>query len=261
MIECQQADAAQAEPADDDRVATDPWRSKPRNASPETLRLYAADWTAFETWCAGTARNPLPADPDTVAAFLAEAAQSLSSGSLGRRASAIGARHRQHGFASPVVDRAVKAVLSAARQNAAPRPGLGPAPAQLIRMAAACRGDLIGLRDRALLLLLAAGGLGPSALVGLDVEHIRFSATEAELTLNAAGEQIGRLTIPNASNPSICPVHALHDWLLTSDTRFGPIFRKIDRWGNLEHCRLSPGAVRRIVVRLTPRRSRKFAVA
>jgi hypothetical protein len=34
-------------------------------ASPETLRLYAADWTSFETWCAtaGQARCQLMRPP------------------------------------------------------------------------------------------------------------------------------------------------------------------------------------------------------
>jgi len=50
------------------------------------------------------------------------------------------------------------------------RPAAAPPeqPAALIRMAVRCPRDLAGLRDRALL-LLAAGGLGRAALVGLDV--------------------------------------------------------------------------------------------
>ena len=34
-----------------------------------------------------------------------------------------------------------------------------------------------------------------------------------------------------------------------SDTRFGPVFRKVDRWGNVEHRALGPDAVRRILAR------------
>jgi hypothetical protein len=43
----------------------------PRRHAPETARLYAADWTAFASWCADTGRSALPAAPATVAAFLA----------------------------------------------------------------------------------------------------------------------------------------------------------------------------------------------
>jgi hypothetical protein len=58
-------------------------------AAAETLRLYVRDWTAFETWCAAMRRTPLPADPAAVAAFLTEAAPSLSAGTLARRVSAV----------------------------------------------------------------------------------------------------------------------------------------------------------------------------
>ena len=40
------------------------------------------------------------------------------------------------------------------------------------------------------------------------------------------------------------------DWLDGSNTRFGPVFRKTDRWGTIEHDRLGTDAIRRI---LTPR--------
>lgn len=212
-----------ASAADHRRAGIDPLRPG-RHAAPETLRLYAADWTAFETWCAAAGRTALPADAATVTAFLTDGATILGAGALARRASAIGARHRQRSFISPTLDPTVKAVLRAARHNASPRRGLGPAPAQLMRMAAACRGDLTGLRDRALLLLLAAGGLGPSALVGLDVEHIRFVASMAELTLSGAAGGVGRLTVSCGADLSVCPVQALRDWLHTSDTQPGPLF-------------------------------------
>jgi hypothetical protein len=238
-----------------------------RSASAATLRLYARDWTAFETWCAATGRTALPADPATVAAFLSEAAPRLSAGALARRTSAIAARHRQRGFAVPTGDRTVKAVLHAARCNAAPRRARPPTPAQLLRLATACGGDLTGVRDHALL-LLAAAGLGPAALVNLDAEHIRLTATAAELTLNAEGEgarargdAVSHRSIACDADRSRCPVQALRDWLRISDTQFGPVFRKIDRWGNIEHRRFSVAAVRQIIRRRTRRRARRAGKA
>jgi site-specific recombinase XerC len=236
-------------------------RSPVRPAGAETRRLYARDWISFETWCAAMQRTPLPASAATVAAFLTEAAPSLSAGALARRASAIAARHRARGFAAPTRDRAVKAVLRTARRNAAPRRAAQPTPAQLTRLAGACGGDLTGLRDRALLLLMAASGLGPATLVGLDVEHIRFTATAAEVIFDADGDRVGHLAIPCDADRSRCPVQALRDWLQISDTRFGPVFRKIDRWGNVEHRRFSIAAVRQIVRRRTRRRARRAGKA
>jgi site-specific recombinase XerC len=237
-------------------IGPDPPPPPVRPAAAETLRLYALDWTSFETWCAAAGLTPLPATAATVVAFLTEAAPALSAGTLARRASAIAARHRQRGFAVPTLDRTVKALLRTARRNAAPRRTLGPAPAQLMGLAGGCGGDPTGVRDRALL-LLAASGLGPAALVGLDVEHIHLTATAAELTLDPAGDWVGRLAIPCDADRSRCPVQALRDWLQMSDTRFGPVFRKIDRWGNIEHRRFGVAAVRHIVRRRTPRRARR----
>jgi site-specific recombinase XerC len=231
-----------------------------RPGNPETRRLYVRDWTAFTTWCAVTGQTPLPAGAATIAAFLAAAAPGLSAGTLARRVSAIAARHRQHGFGAPTRDRMVKAVLHAARRRGTARHKPPPAPAQLMRLAGACGGDLTGLRDRALL-LLAASGLGPAALVGLDVEHVGFTATAAELLCDAAGRGVGRLILRCDADRGRCPVQALRDWLQISDTRFGPVFRKIDRWGNIEHHRFAVGAIRQIVRRRTRRRTRRAGKA
>ena len=117
-------------------------------------------------------------------------------------------------------------------------------------MAAACPGDFSGVRDRALL-LLAAAGLGRAALVGLDAEHVRFTATTVDLAIHKAGPDPNSrrtLTIPHGATLATCPVQALRRWLDLSDTRFGPVFRKIDRWGTIEHRRLGTDALRRIFV-------------
>jgi hypothetical protein len=52
-------------------------------------------------------------------------------------------------------------------------------------------------------------------------------------------------------------VQALRAWLDSSATRFGPVFRKIDRWGSIEHHRLGTDAVRRILARRALRRGRR----
>ena len=174
-----------------------------------------------------------------------------------RSAAAIAAKHRQVGLASPAADPAVTAILHAARRSATPRRPPPEQPAALIRMAVRCPRDLAGLRDRALL-LLAAGGLGCAALVGLDVEHIRFTATAAEFRpRNAGAGRAEPIIVHRGASLAVCPVQALRDWPDSSDTKFGPVFRKIDRWGTVEHRRLGTDAIRRILARRTPRRGRR----
>jgi len=220
------------------------------------LRLYASGWAAFVAWCRAARVAPLPAEPQTVAAYLATLSH-LSPGTAARRLAAISDQHRRAGFPIPTTAPGVRTALRDARRTAPPRRKPLPAPALLLRMAASCPRDLAGLRDRALLLLLAEANLNRSTLTGLQAEHVRFTASGVEVRTEDAGSAPRHLfTIPREPDHATCPVRALEDWLRTSDTAFGPVFRKIDRWGNLEHHRLGPDAVRRILIRRALRRLR-----
>ena len=222
---------------------------------PETRRLYAADWAAFALWCRTGEQTALPADAATLAAYLQDQAVRLGPGALARRLAAIVDQHRRHGLQAPARDSIVRAVLREARRTARPRRRPAPSAAQLTRMAGACPGDLAGLRDRALL-LLAAAGLGRSALVGLDVEHVDFDNLGVALQIVAVDGATQSVRVPRAAERRLCPARVLEDWLRSSETRFGPVFRKIDRWGNLEHQRLGTDALRRILARRSLRRLR-----
>ena len=224
----------------------------------QTERLYAGDWAAFADWACATGQPALPAAAETIAAYLEALAGRLGPGSLGRRLAAIGHHHRQQGLPAP----SPGAVRTARRRHSnapqadtylpqarrRPRPRSVPSPQRLVRLTERCPGDLAGLRDRALL-LLAAAGLDRKTLVGLDVEQLRFGPDAMELRCGDGTRRIGRSAIA-------CPVRAVADWLEVSDTRFGPVFRKVDRWGNVEHHRLGADALRRIVLRRTPRREK-----
>ncbi len=142
-------------------------------------------------WCRRHGAQTLPAAPGQVVAYLATLTgpgrpDGLGPGALARRVAALGDMHRRHGHTPPGADPAVRALLLALRtaspaaRDRAPssRRGAPPSPAQHARRAAACPGDLAGLRDRALLLLLAAG-LGAEDLLGLDREHVRLADTGA----------------------------------------------------------------------------------
>ncbi len=231
----------------------------------ETQRLYAADWAGFVAWCQAQRHGSLPAPPDVVALYLAGLSGILSSGALSRRASAIADRHRRAGHASPCAEEAVRDVLRAVRGSAAPRLGARrsssvdaltaflrgdaqrtpAAAARLVRMAVRCPGDLAGLRDRALL-LLAAAGVGGEQLLALDHEHVHLGHGQTWLVLPGRQGR-GDTAIVLARQPGVaCPVQALDAWLHASDTRFGPVFRKVDRWSNVEHARLRADGLRRI---------------
>ena len=108
-------------------------------------------------------------------------------------------------------------------------------------MAGRCPRDLRGMRDRAVLLLLAAG-LSRRVVVGLHAERLR----SAEDGVRVAGTAIW---VPPGARHDLCPVRALEEWLRASATRYGPVFRKVTRWGTVEPQALGVDAVRVILVR------------
>ena len=120
---------------------------------------------------------------------------------------------------------------------------------------------------------------GLAALLGLTVEQLHFTpdGVALDLPVEAPAEPVPptdppaspaaprrdgaaptrRVTIPRGARPGWCPVQALRDWLDTSHTLFGPVFRKVDRWGNVEHRGLGRDALRRIIACRSARRPRR----
>ena len=232
--------------------------AEPRALSDRTLLFYARDWAAFRTWCHRANLSPLPAELATLVAYVTDVSARHSPGAVARTLAAIADQHRRHGMIAPVTDPALKAVLRAARRTATPRRDPPPSPEQLARMIAACPGDLAGLRDRAMLSVMAATGLGRATLLSLDAEQIRISSSCCNLHM---GEDDERHVFRLVRDPDLrrCPVQALEHWLRVSETSFGAVFRKVDRWGTIDHHRLGHDAIRRIFLRRMPSRLRPSA--
>lgn len=236
-------------------------------SSPATLRAYRTDWAGFRDWCRAEKRAPLPADPHAVAAHIEALAPTHGGAALRRRVAAIGFHHRLSEAAWDASHPAIRAALRALGRGHAPRRPrrrvATPTAPELPRLLAACGADLAGLRDRALLLLAVAGGLDRAELVGLDREHVRDVPGGLELLVARAAGDAGRddvddapdpaaaraVAVPSGAAPETCPVRALRTWFDVSGCRFGPVFRKVDRWGNIEHDRLGADAVRRVLLR------------
>ena len=238
--------AGQAADAADTSAAT------PGRTASRTALAYAHDWTGFQAWCRKAGCAPLPASPEAVAAYLAAlvAERPRSRGTLDRQLAAIGRAHRAADHAWSTQHPAIRTVLRAApRGTRAKR----LTPAALRRLAMACGSDLAGQRDRALLLLHLAAGLRRGEVVGLDREHVSFIPAGLHLLLVPRKEEEGEQpppierVVPPGADAATCPVRALRAWLDASACRHGPVFRKVDRWGHVEHERLRVDEVRRIL--------------
>ena len=204
--------------------------------SAATRRAYRSDFAAFTAWCAGRELEPIPAAPETVAAFIADQANAgFRASTLGRRVAAIAYAHALAGLEPPTSSKAVRVVLGGARRKIGTRPTQkAPATAERIAaMLADLPDTLTGKRNHALIALGFAGAFRRSELVALEVSdlafepegmrvHIRHSKTDQE----GRGQEIA---IPRGTK--LRPVKAVQDWMEAAGIKDGPLFRSIDRHG------------------------------
>lgn len=129
----------------------------------------------------------------------------------------------------------------------------GPQHADRLEMVLALPDDLCGRRGRELLVVGLAGAFRRSELVQLTVADVhavdagllvtlRRSKTDQEGTHIVKGLPIG-------TQPETCPKQVLQTWLDSAGITAGPLFRPIDRWGNVGQKALSDVGVVRAVKR------------
>jgi integrase len=108
---------------------------------------------------------------------------------------------------------------------------------------------LIGIRDRAIMLLGFAGAFRRSELVMLDVADIEPSGDGLRVTIRQSKtDQEGEgIVIAIAPGITECPAAALRTWLKAADIVDGPIFRSINKAGKISRTRLSARSVSDIV--------------
>lgn len=210
--------------------------------APRTLKAYQSDWRDFQNFCRGGGFQPLPAAPETVALYLASMAdEGHKPATMSRRLAALSKAHSAAGFDSPTAMRhaCVKEVWDGIKRRKGTRQN-AKAPATtdyLKRMLEQLPNSLIGIRDRALLLIGFAAALRRSELVALQVEDVEFVPEGLVLTIRQSktdqegtGAKIG---IQSGRTLSTCPVRCLREWLSVARIGSGLLFRSISRHGTI----------------------------
>jgi site-specific recombinase XerD len=207
-----------------------------------TLKAYESDLRHFREFSLTSGFHPLPATPETIALYLTSMAdRGQKPATMSRRLAAISKAHSAAGYASPasmknaVVSEVWQGIkrLKGTRQNAK-----APATTNYLRqMLEQLPNSLIGIRDRALLLVGFAAALRRSELVALCVEDVQFvpeglvvSIRHSKTDQEGAGAQIG---VHLGRGLSTCPVRSLREWISASGITTGPLFRSINRHGQL----------------------------
>lgn len=211
-----------------------------------TLRAYRSDLRHFAAW-----GGQLPATPEMIANYVAHFAQGLASSTLSRRLVAIARAHTEQGWVSPTDAPLVRATLKGVRRARTHRVRQVDAlqKADIVRMVKGLSG-LKGARDAALLMIGFAGAFRRSELVSLDLADVHITAAGTQIRLvRSKTDQEGRgreVFIPRVRG-RYCPSALLTSWLAVAGIESGPVFRRINRHGQVAADGLSGQAVALIV--------------
>lgn len=224
-----------------------------------TRRAYAREWERWEAYAFDHGASALPSSPLVVAAYMAHLdAEGLAPSSLDVAMAAIVDRHRAARVALPSNDPAVRDVMTGirARRGTRPRAKAPLLPTDLRAIIDALPATVLGVRDRALLLVGFAAALRRAELVALDVDHIAWHREGIIVHVaRSKTDQLGEGTdVPVHASPGVlCPVRALRAWLDATKLERGPIFRRVDRWGRVGTKALTGRAVALIVKKAAER--------
>ena len=211
-----------------------------------TRKAYRSDLAHFLAW-----GGSIPSTPEQFAAYLAAHAGIFKASTLKRRLVSVGIAHTSQGFANPCISVIVRVTLRGiCRIHGSSQTQAAPAVREDILAMVRGLAGIKGTRDRALLLLGFAGAFRRSELVGLNVSDLEFMDRGLVIHLRKSKtdqEGIGRkIAIPYARG-TVCPVHAIKDWIAASGIIDGAIFRPITRHGQIVDARLSGQAVTEVV--------------
>ena len=215
-------------------------------------------------------KNPEHGMPRDVANVLRAEGRLRSNGphapaTVRRRLALWSSMHRWQGlegpFSAPTIRQALRLAIRAADRPRARKSPSAITRDILDRLLATCAGDrAVDLRDRALLLLaFGSGGRRRSEIVRLKVDDLEEREASPADPAAPTGEKISIVAIrlrrtktssADAGESVLIvgrPVEALRVWLAFSRIDVGPVFRRIDKWGNIGAAALDLQSVNYII--------------
>lgn len=221
--------------------------------SNNTRRAYSASWKDFKRWCRRNNQQALPASPATLKEYLLDRSRDLALSTLNGRVAAIRYYHDKAGHETPTASNKFRewwrdvqgegqVVVDFIDQYVDDeRPYLDEHKQQIIPEE---KNDLITLRDRAIILLGIFGDLQRSEIAGVNREDIRIEQSAAFVQIEG-----GQVSVRRQDRRHFCPVRALHAWIEASQINEGPLFRPINRHGQIRPRRISNYGISLVVKR------------
>ena len=210
-----------------------------------TLQAYASDMRVFAGFT-GSLAPPLPASSELIADYIAALAEQRKSfATIKRRIASLSAMHRFAGFEDPTKAIVVKLALRrAGRQLGSAQRQVEPINRPLLDcMLATCKDDILGMRDKVLLLLAYETARRRSELVSFLVEDL----------ISEGGELTGIWLRKSKTDPfgtgkrlplSRATADAITAWLDLADIDSGPLLRAVK--GHRIDASLSAGQIARV---------------
>ena len=224
--------------------------------SPSTRRAYMNDLRSIEGHCRARGVAMLPAHPTTVANYVGAMRGQYAASTIERRVATWSVLHEANEVENPCRSLLVRKSLKGLR-NEAPRPRRAQPLLMddlLLVLEDIPSDSLIGLRDRALLLVGLTLGRRRSELAALEVEDLHridqprrgYSVTIQRSKTDQEGR--GQVCWLPRSGRTTCPAAALERWLEAASITSGPVFRSVSSSGTVGE-RLTDRSVSRIVAR------------
>ena len=222
-------------------------------SAPRTLEIHRANWRDFDAWCVAHKLTSLPSSAATVALYVSHLSEHLAMATIEQKLATIARAHRSAGYDSPTRNHLVREILKGARRvlGVAPHPKDPLLTDDIRRIVTNCPEGIIGIRNRALLLCGFVMASRRSELSQLRVTDLCW--TESGILVNCrrgktdqAGEGYTK-AIVYAKDDETCATRALRAWLSAASIKDGPVFRAVDRHGNVSTQPLNPGSIARIV--------------
>lgn len=205
--------------------------------STNTRRAYDAAWKRWVRFAEPRGHQLSPAEPASVALFVAHAGRLYGLATIEQTLSVLSARNRADGYPSPLSHPSVARVWRGLRRDhAGSRSCKSPLLAEDVKaMVAAVSPGPAQARDRALVLFAFASAMRRSEIAEIDLADLEFDRRGLSVKIkrsktDQSGEGQSVYLLPG--HPPHCPLDALDAWLSDRGEAPGRLFLSIDRHGN-----------------------------
>ena len=218
-----------------------------------TLRAYRSDFIDFGVFCSRHGFKSLPTEPKIIALYLTHLSKTFKISTLRRRLVSISMVHKMKGHyldtKHPII---IENLLGIKRVKGSMQKGKKPLLINHLKAIVKEINDqkieeIIKLRDISIVLIGFGGGFRRSELISIDYEDLDFVTEGLKIIVKKSKtDQFGEGMIkglPYFENEIYCPVNNLKKWLLISNIKSGPIFRRFTKGAKLSSNRLSDQTV------------------